>query len=60
MVNGGVVNHWACLNFSRSVQENVAAAFCSELALMCQTSGMVFPVPSVCAWFDFLFLLVIF
>ncbi|CAN5974280.1 unnamed protein product [Sphagnum jensenii] len=53
MVNGGVVNHWACLNFSRSVQENVAAAFCSELALMCQTSGMAFqrepivPVQSV-------------
>jgi hypothetical protein len=41
MVNGGVVNHWACLNFSRSVQENVASAFCAELAHMCQTSGMV-------------------
>ncbi len=41
MVNGGVVNHWACLNFSRSVQENYAHSFCSELAQMCQTSGMV-------------------
>jgi eukaryotic translation initiation factor 2C len=41
MVNGGVVSHWACLNFSRSVQENAAAAFCSELARMCHTSGMV-------------------
>ncbi|CAM6009780.1 unnamed protein product [Sphagnum balticum] len=53
MVNGGVVNHWACLNFSRSVQENVASAFCAELAHMCQTSGMAFrgepivPVQSV-------------
>ncbi|CAK9204737.1 unnamed protein product [Sphagnum troendelagicum] len=42
MVNGGVVNHWACLNFSRSVQENYAHSFCSELAQMCQTSGMEF------------------
>jgi hypothetical protein len=41
MVNGGVVNHWACLNFSRSVQENYARNFCAELAQMCQTSGMV-------------------
>ncbi|CAK9201819.1 unnamed protein product [Sphagnum troendelagicum] len=42
MVNGGVVNHWACLNFSRSVQENYARNFCAELAQMCQTSGMDF------------------
>jgi hypothetical protein len=42
MVNGGVVNYWACLNFSRNVQENYVHSFCFELAQMCQTSGMVF------------------
>jgi hypothetical protein len=42
MVNGGVVNYWACLNFSRNVQENYVRSFCFELAQMCQTSGMVF------------------
>ena len=41
MVNGGVVNYWACINFSRGVQETAAARFCQELALMCQISGMV-------------------
>lgn len=41
MVNGGVVNFWACLNFSRGVQDHVVNRFCNELALMCQTSGMV-------------------
>ncbi len=28
MVNDGVVNHWANLNFSRFVQENVESTFC--------------------------------
>ena len=41
MVNGGVVNYWACINFSRGVQETAAARFCQELAVMCQVSGMV-------------------
>uniref|UniRef100_A0A0C9RNK0 TSA: Wollemia nobilis Ref_Wollemi_Transcript_8228_3832 transcribed RNA sequence n=1 Tax=Wollemia nobilis TaxID=56998 RepID=A0A0C9RNK0_9CONI len=48
MVNGGTVNHWACVNFSRSVQESVARGFCQELAQMCQISGMIFnPEPVV-------------
>ncbi|PKA46781.1 Protein argonaute PNH1 [Apostasia shenzhenica] len=42
VINGSTVNHWACINFSRSVQENTAYAFCQELAQMCQISGMEF------------------
>ncbi|KAK6921362.1 Protein argonaute, Mid domain [Dillenia turbinata] len=42
MVNGGTVNNWICINFSRSVQDGVAGSFCSELAQMCHISGMVF------------------
>lgn len=41
MINGMTVNRWSCINFSRSVQESVAKGFCSELAQMCQVSGMV-------------------
>uniref|UniRef100_A0A2P2M0E2 Uncharacterized protein n=1 Tax=Rhizophora mucronata TaxID=61149 RepID=A0A2P2M0E2_RHIMU len=41
MVNGGTVNTWICINFSRSVQDSVAGGFCSELAHMCHISGMV-------------------
>lgn len=42
MINGSTVTRWACINFSRSVQESVARAFCNELAQMCQISGMEF------------------
>ncbi|KAL9690749.1 hypothetical protein QQ045_011157 [Rhodiola kirilowii] len=42
MINGMTVARWACINFSRSVQENVARGFCNELAQMCQVSGMEF------------------
>lgn len=41
MVNGGNVNNWICINFSRPVQDSVARGFCSELAQMCYISGMV-------------------
>lgn len=41
MVNGGTVNSWICVNFSRSVQDNVARGFCYDLAQMCTISGMV-------------------
>ncbi|KAJ8629344.1 hypothetical protein MRB53_022667 [Persea americana] len=47
MVNGGTVNNWICINFARNVQENIAAGFCHELALMCRTSGMAFNLESV-------------
>ncbi|KAJ6689332.1 hypothetical protein OIU85_005709 [Salix viminalis] len=42
MINGMTVSRWACINFSRSVQESVARGFCNELAQMCQVSGMEF------------------
>lgn len=41
MVNGGTVNNWFCINFSRNVQDSVARGFCYELAQMCYISGMV-------------------
>lgn len=41
MVNGGRVNNWICINFSRNVQDSVARGFCYELAQMCHISGMV-------------------
>ncbi|CAK9171190.1 unnamed protein product [Ilex paraguariensis] len=42
VINGMTVSRWACINFSRSVQESVARGFCHELAQMCQVSGMEF------------------
>ncbi|GFP87430.1 protein argonaute 10 [Phtheirospermum japonicum] len=36
MINGMTVSRWACINFSRSVQDSVASGFCNELA---QTKG---------------------
>ncbi|KAK7314734.1 hypothetical protein VNO77_33262 [Canavalia gladiata] len=48
MVNGGTVNNWFCINFSRNVQDSVARGFCYELAQMCYISGMAFnPEPVV-------------
>ncbi|XP_073046923.1 protein argonaute 10-like isoform X1 [Primulina eburnea] len=48
MINGMTVNRWACINFSRSVQDSVARGFCNELAQMCQVSGMEFnPEPII-------------
>ncbi|KAK2980658.1 hypothetical protein RJ640_011466 [Escallonia rubra] len=48
MINGMTVSRWACINFSRNVQENVARGFCNELAQMCQVSGMEFnPEPVI-------------
>ncbi|CAK8538743.1 unnamed protein product [Lathyrus sativus] len=48
MVNGGTVNNWFCINFSRNVPDKLARDFCHELAKMCQISGMAFnPDPVV-------------
>ncbi|XP_010259157.1 PREDICTED: protein argonaute 10-like isoform X2 [Nelumbo nucifera] len=48
MINGSTVSRWACINFSRSVQESVARGFCNGLAQMCQISGMEFnPEPVI-------------
>ncbi|PWA60381.1 Argonaute/Dicer protein, PAZ [Artemisia annua] len=40
VINGSVVNHWACINFSRTVPDSVAQSFCHQLIQMCQESGM--------------------
>ncbi|XP_022137005.1 protein argonaute 1 isoform X2 [Momordica charantia] len=42
MFNGGTVNNWMCINFSRYVQDSVTRGFCFELAQMCYISGMAF------------------
>ncbi|KAF7089423.1 hypothetical protein CFC21_092402 [Triticum aestivum] len=42
VVNGCIVNHWASINFSRSVQESTASGFCQELAQTCKLLGMEF------------------
>ncbi|PIN03833.1 Translation initiation factor 2C (eIF-2C) [Handroanthus impetiginosus] len=48
MINGMAVRRWACINFSRGVQDSVARGFCNELAQMCQVSGMEFnPEPVI-------------
>ncbi|KAJ0981614.1 hypothetical protein J5N97_009869 [Dioscorea zingiberensis] len=48
MINGSTVTRWACINFSRSVQESLARGFCNELAQMCHISGMEFnPEPVI-------------
>nr|CAB3487954.1 unnamed protein product [Digitaria exilis] len=47
MVNGGRVSNWACINFSRNVQDSAARGFCHELAIMCQISGMDFALEPV-------------
>ncbi|XP_057429947.1 protein argonaute 10-like isoform X2 [Lotus japonicus] len=48
MINGMAVSRWACINFSRSVQDNIARTFCNELGQMCQVSGMEFnPEPVI-------------
>lgn len=53
MINGMTVSRWACINFSRSVQESVARGFCSELGQMCQVSGMVI-IYFTCEAFSFI------
>ncbi|KAE8665374.1 SOUL heme-binding family protein isoform 3 [Hibiscus syriacus] len=40
VINGSTVRYWACINFSRSVQERIARSFCQELVQICQISGM--------------------
>uniref|UniRef100_A0A5B6ZZU0 Uncharacterized protein n=1 Tax=Davidia involucrata TaxID=16924 RepID=A0A5B6ZZU0_DAVIN len=42
VINGSSVNYWACINFSRSVQESTVRDFCHQLVQMCQVSGMEF------------------
>ncbi|KAJ7956624.1 Protein argonaute like [Quillaja saponaria] len=42
VINGSSVRYWACINFSRSIQETTAHGFCQQLIQMCQISGMEF------------------
>ncbi|KAK9268371.1 hypothetical protein L1049_000120 [Liquidambar formosana] len=42
VINGSTVSHWACINFSRSLQETTVRSFCHQLAQMCQICGMEF------------------
>ncbi|XP_048228381.1 protein argonaute PNH1 isoform X2 [Ricinus communis] len=42
VINGSIVRYWACINFSRSVQETTARSFCQQLVQMCRISGMDF------------------
>ncbi|KAL8501279.1 hypothetical protein ACS0TY_020723 [Phlomoides rotata] len=39
MINGGKVDYWACISFSRNIDVN---RFCHELIGMCVSKGMVF------------------
>ncbi|XP_057483744.1 protein argonaute MEL1-like [Actinidia eriantha] len=41
MVNGGKVEFWTCVNFSR-LRENEVFRFCEELVNMCKAKGMGF------------------
>ncbi|KAJ4733389.1 Argonaute family protein [Rhynchospora pubera] len=41
MVDGGIVDNWACVNFSRTQQRDVIK-FCNDLAMMCNNKGMAF------------------
>jgi hypothetical protein len=41
VINGSKVRYWACINFSRNVQQRTANAFCLQLVQACQTLGMV-------------------
>ncbi|XP_038990444.1 protein argonaute MEL1-like [Phoenix dactylifera] len=41
MVNGGTIEYWTCLNFSR-LRPNDVFQFCNDLVGMCNDKGMVF------------------
>ncbi|KAL5209891.1 hypothetical protein ABZP36_005514 [Zizania latifolia] len=40
MVNGGSINHWACLTFSSRLHPNDIRMFCDDLVCMCNNIGM--------------------
>ncbi|KAG6662378.1 protein argonaute PNH1-like [Carya illinoinensis] len=47
VVNGSTIRYWACINFSRTVQEGTARGFCQQLVRMCKISGMEFNMDPV-------------
>ena len=42
MVNGGRVQNWICVSFSRNLHEDAVYNFCDHLAGICRNIGMVF------------------
>ncbi|KAL5070248.1 hypothetical protein RYX36_021135 [Vicia faba] len=42
VINGSTVRYWACINFSRSVQESTAHGFCQQLVQKCRILGIEF------------------
>ncbi|XP_015690017.2 protein argonaute 12-like isoform X2 [Oryza brachyantha] len=40
MVNGGTINHWACLTFASRLHPNDIRMFCDHLVGMCNNIGM--------------------
>ncbi|KAL5732174.1 argonaute 1B [Ranunculus cassubicifolius] len=42
LVNGGTVNNWICIDFTREGQENVTCRFLHTIAQTCNKLGMVF------------------
>jgi eukaryotic translation initiation factor 2C len=47
MINGGTIDNWTCLNFSRMRPEEVQR-FCMDLTHMCNATGMVSCPLSTC------------
>ncbi|XP_044383462.1 protein argonaute MEL1 [Triticum aestivum] len=46
MINGGIIDNWACVSFSRMRPEEVHR-FCCDLIQMCNMTGMVGRPPSI-------------
>ncbi|XP_059453769.1 protein argonaute 5-like [Corylus avellana] len=48
MINGGRVEFWTCVNFSKRVKIDLPFEFCDQLINMCNRKGMVFnPKPLI-------------
>ncbi|KAI3899299.1 hypothetical protein MKW92_024320 [Papaver armeniacum] len=51
MVNGGKVDHWACLNFSQRTNPEAAKYFFQQLVGMCKNKGVdINPMPLLPMW----------
>ncbi|XP_023519443.1 protein argonaute 5 [Cucurbita pepo subsp. pepo] len=46
MINGGTVEHWACVTFSSRLDKDLPSEFCKQLVNMCRSKGIAFaPAP---------------